>query len=231
MEKRKVIGITPSLNQKVWDNLPGTYCGAVMNSGGLPVLLPPTDSEEQARRILDFCDGILFSGGVDIDPVYYGEDILNNTVEINEKRDKSELLLAKLAIEANKPILGICRGIQVLNVAMGGSLYQDLPSQLNLIHRQQGHGVEDGHYVNVIQGSPLHNILGEVRIKTNTYHHQSIKSLGKGFELIAESEDGVIESIYMPSKKYVLGVQWHPELLAHMIGLHKAIFDDFILNC
>lgn len=230
MKDYKIIGITPSLRSKVWDDQPGTYCGSVMGSGGLPLLLPPTDNEEQARKLLSTCDGIIFSGGVDINPKHFGEEIWNETVEIDEKRDRSELLLAKLAIEADKPVLGICRGIQLLNVAMGGSLYQDLPSQLNLIHRQKEAGVTDGHYVNILPGNPLHDAIGESRIKVNTYHHQAIKSVGKGFEIIARADDGIIEAMYMPSRKFVLAVQWHPEILAHTLTQHKAIFDTLIIH-
>lgn len=231
MSRRKVIGVTPNLRLSTWDNGEGSYCHSIVNSGGLPVLLPPVEEDEHIEWLLESCDGFLFTGGIDIHPKYFGEEIWNNTVEINDKRDKVELKLIKRLIEENKPILAICRGIQVLNVALGGTLYQDLPTQLNLIHRQKEPGLEWGHGVNIVENTPFYNLFKKKRIKTNTSHHQSIKDLGEGLSLMATADDGVVEAVYMPNKKYVIGVQWHPESLSHISKDHKAIFDDFIKHC
>ncbi|NLN05797.1 MAG: gamma-glutamyl-gamma-aminobutyrate hydrolase family protein [Clostridiaceae bacterium] len=227
-----VIAVTSNRQPTVWDgHIEGSYCQSILQSEGLPLLVPPVEQDEHLDRLVELCDGFLFTGGIDIHPKYFGEDILNDTVEIDEIRDAFELKLIKKVIQANKPLLAICRGIQVLNVALEGTLYQDLPTQLGINHRDLSPLLEGGHDVSILKDTPLYRIVNEDTIKVNTRHHQAIKNLGNGLSVMAVSNDDVIEAVYMPEKKYVLGVQWHPEMLSHKYMNHKIIFDDFIRHC
>ncbi|HOA30580.1 MAG TPA: gamma-glutamyl-gamma-aminobutyrate hydrolase family protein [Clostridia bacterium] len=229
---KTVIGVTSNRQPTVWEgSIEGSYCHSIMQSGGLPLLIPPVENEEHFDWLMKCCDGFLFTGGIDIHPKYFGEDILNDTVEIDEIRDAFELKLIKRAIDEDKPLLAICRGVQVLNVALEGTLYQDLPTQLDINHRDLRPLLDGGHEVTILKDSPLYKIIKKNIIMVNTRHHQSIKDLGKGLSVMAVSNDDVIEAVYMPEKRYVVGVQWHPEMLAHKYKTHKVIFDDFIKHC
>lgn len=232
MSNKTVVAVTSSRHPVVWDGfVEGSYCQSIMLAGGLPVYVPATEKDEHIDWILESCDGFLFTGGVDIHPKYFGEEILNDTVEVDDIRDAFELKFIRKVIEANKPLLAICRGIQVLNVALGGTLYQDLPAQLKLNHKDLRPLLEGGHHVNIQKDTPLFEAINKDRIMVNTRHHQSIKDLGEGLIVTAISDDDIVEAVYMPEKRYVVGVQWHPEMLAFKYREHKAIFDDFIRHC
>ena len=179
-----------------------TYAAALTAAGALPVTALETDYEALVRR----ADGVLFAGGVDIDPKYYGEEKVNGTVEVCPARDEMELELFALAAARGLPVLGICRGIQLINVALGGSLWQDIPAQLPGALTHGGGAV---HEVRTEEDSVVRRVFGE-RIRTNSYHHQAVREPGRGLRVTARSSDGVVEAVEHESLP-ILGLQWHPE--------------------
>ncbi len=220
MNRKPIIGVTPSVNNDQTElRLPRTYMNAVEKCGGIPFLFNITDSTDNIIEILSICDGIVLSGGVDIDPVFFGEELLFDNVDICKIRDDFELKLAKIAIIQNKPIFGICRGIQVLNVALGGTLYQDIPSQIpesKVCHQSQDLYPKNGHYITVFNdtNNPFYKCFNEPRLYVNSYHHQAIKDIAPALKIGAISEeDNVIEAVYHTENSAILGVQWHPEKL------------------
>lgn len=231
MNRKSIIGVLPSVNDTLTEiRLPLTYMNAVKAHGGIPFLFPFLSDGDDIAALAEKCDGFLFSGGVDIEPSLFGESKLNDTVELCEWRDTLEFQLMNCALAQDKPIFAICRGIQVLNVVLGGTLYQDLPAQmpdLKILHRQTCPYPDDGHYVTVEKGSLLYELYGRKdRVFVNTYHHQAIKDLAPALIAAAHSDDGIIEAVYMSGKPYVFGVQWHPEKLFDE-GCSK-LFDFFI---
>ena len=201
-----------------------TYVGALKAAGAEPVLLYYGDTVSAADL-----DGIVFAGGEDVDPAYYGEKALPN-VEINADRDRSEMAQATSAFAQSMPILGICRGSQLLNVKLGGSLVQDIPSQVTkpLTH---GHGAM--HTVTVLAGTHLAEIVGTAVLPVNSYHHQAVKELASGLQVTARSEDGVIEAWEArpigPRPNFLAGVQFHPEKPDFPSqAVSKRLFADFI---
>jgi putative glutamine amidotransferase len=165
------------------------------------------------ERILSKLDGLLLSGGYDINPKFYGEEPLEGLEYVDADRDCTEMELTRFALEMNIPILGICRGIQILNVVGGGTLYQDLPSQKSscLKHRQEADMQVTTHRVSIDRSSLLYEILKKDEIWVNSSHHQAVKDVVPGYRVSAVAKDGIIESIEDTSRKFVLAVQWHPE--------------------
>ncbi len=194
-----------------------TYAQAIHQAGGEPVYIPIHEGGDVA--ILDRLDGLLMSGGNDVSPELYGE----KPVHIEERgsdrpRDDFELALVRRALELNRPILAICRGMQLLNVAYGGSLHQDIKSDLPGASEHDGKLiVEDfsylAHDINIDTGTKLHNIFGTSVVQTNTHHHEAVKDVGQGLVVSAHAPDGIIEALEDPSHKFVIGVQSHPESL------------------
>ena len=226
---KPIIAITASYKEESY-RLFSTYASAIQKAGGIPVILPFYTEENDAKRVLAACDGVLLSGGADIDPKYYGEEILNGTVEIGRVRDGVEFTVFKLAREAKKPIMAICRGLQVVNVALGGSLYQDLPTQYesDVKHAQDAPKTEPSHSVNVVKDTPLFSITRSERITGNSFHHQAIKQLGCGLIPMAYADDGIIEAVYTDDGGYLRAYQWHPERLYDIDEKTRLIFSDFI---
>lgn len=204
-------GIMPGLN-RVYVN--HDYIKAIEKAGGIPLMLPPIMNEENIESQCDLCDGFIFSGGVDINPIYYGEDPHIKLGTTNSELDRYQLILCKLAVKKNKPFLGICRGHQILNVALGGTLFQDLNSFscIAFNHVQKSKRYETSHKISLKENSILFEIFGK-ELLVNSYHHQSVAKLGKDLEIIATSNDNIVEAIQLKNKKFVLGVQWHPEML------------------
>ncbi|HEU4346125.1 MAG TPA: gamma-glutamyl-gamma-aminobutyrate hydrolase family protein [Candidatus Binatia bacterium] len=214
--------------------LPQRYCRAIENAGGIPLVLPAVVSGSSLRRILQRLDGLLISGGnFDIHPAYYGEKPIEAVGEVKPKRTESELELARLAVARDLPLLGICGGAQALNVAMGGSLYQDISSEIpNAVeHQLSAKKATGGHRVDVKAGTRLHQILRRRTVEVNTTHHQAVKRLGKGLIVNATAPDGLIEGIESPVHSFVLGLQWHPEVLAPKIPEQRRIFSFFVAIC
>jgi putative glutamine amidotransferase len=211
-------------------HLPNSYVHAVEKSGGVPIVIPVNTDKENIKRQIETMDGILISGGEDINPILYKEEPVRELGYVYSKIDEFDIESIKIALELNKPIFGICRGLQVLNVALGGSLYQDLKyiKGSHIKHSQQAKTYLGTHYINIKESSILKEILKDKTL-VNSYHHQSVKTLGRDLHAIAYSSDGVIEAIERTSENFVLGVQWHPELMVdnneEMLNLFKKFID------
>jgi putative glutamine amidotransferase len=232
---KPVIGITPSLMRDTQPHgiferylVSANYPNAVLAAGGIPVVLPPQDDHEGA--LLDRLDGLLLSGGADIDPAVYGDsEVHPTTYDISPLRDRFEFALLREALDRDLPILCICRGIQVLNVGLGGTLYQDIADQYGreLLHRQQEAGIEaaePGHSVTATDGGLLAEVYDTDTIATNSFHHQAVKTVAPDLVVEARSGDGLVEAVSLPGRSFVLGVQWHPEM---MFERHPAHLEPF----
>lgn len=230
--KKPMIGVTPlwdAERQSVW-MLPD-YLDGIKAAGGLPVVLPLEMSEEDANQVVETCDGFLFTGGQDVSPVLYGMKDATGTIVASPERDKTETLLLSKALQADKAVLGICRGLQFINVFLGGTLWQDLPSQhpSEIVHRQgKPYGVPS-HQVQL--SGNLKSLLGKDILEVNTLHHQAVKDLGKGLTAMAIAPDGIIEAAQMSGKRFVWAVQWHPEYLFRTDLDSLAIFSCFVEHC
>lgn len=231
---RPVIGITPLMDVKLdsyW-MLPD-YMKAVTAAGGLPVMLPFQYDAASLEQMAGFCDGFIFSGGEDIDPSYYHDERLPVCGMSIRDRDELETHLLRTALAAEKPVLCICRGLQLFNVVMGGTLWQDLPSQRpSEIRHSQGkpYGAAT-HTVDLVPGSPLHSLLGRDTIGVNTRHHQGIRELAPSLAVMGTAPDGLIESICLPGTRFAWGVQWHPEHMAPDDAASVRIFEAFVDAC
>jgi putative glutamine amidotransferase len=195
-----------------WYALRQNYCGAVADVGGLPLPLP--HEPELADAYLDAIDGLLITGGAfDVDPAMFGDQTKHATVKTKDRRTAFELAILKGALARDLPILGICGGEQLLNVALGGTLHQHVPDAYpnGLAHEQPNPRTEPGHSVNVMPGTLLHRIVGTAHMNVNSAHHQAVKDVGPGVVINARAPDGVIEGIEHPGKRFCLGVEWHPE--------------------
>lgn len=222
-------GIMPGLERAYVND---DYIRAVEKAGGIPIVLPVIGEYEKIKKQIELCDAIIISGGQDIHPMFYNEEPNQKLGLVYSKVDQYQISLAKLALENNKPILGICRGHQVLNVACGGSLYQDT-SEMDgniLKHSQQGKRYDYSHKIIIKEDSMLRNLLGEESL-VNSFHHQCIKDLGKGLKVSAVATDGVIEAIEMEGMNFVLGVQWHPEMMVTESEDMMVIFKELIRRC
>jgi len=213
--KKPIIGVTSliDLQKASYWMLPGYLKGLTL-AGALPVVLPLEVSLDDIKTIADTFDGFLFTGGQDVNPEIYRQEKSPLCGEISEARDKFEYLLLHEVIKRNKPILGICRGIQFINAYFGGTLYQDLDTQFNTEtdHHMTPPYDRAVHEVDIVKDSPLYELLKKDRIGVNSYHHQAVKELAKSLTAFAYSEDGLVEGVYMKDKKFVWAVQWHPEL-------------------
>ena len=230
---KPLIAVTPLFDQKQnHQYMNSEYFPAILDNGGIPVLLPIEASESTWDEYLDRVDGILFTGGQDVNPVLYKQTPMETTLYICPERDALEYGLCKKAIEKNKVILGICRGEQLINVACGGTLYQDLPTYhpSSIGHRQPPPTDKPSHDVKVVEGSPLHLLTNKTRIAVNSTHHQGIDKLGKGLVAMAFATDDLTEGVYMPDKKFVWAIQWHPERMYKKHSEAAAIFKEFIRN-
>ncbi|HDL85415.1 MAG TPA: gamma-glutamyl-gamma-aminobutyrate hydrolase family protein [Candidatus Acetothermia bacterium] len=224
---RPIIGIVVSLNKEREFYVGGkAYVDAIQSAGGVPLLLAAIDDESMVSEFFAQLDGVLLPGGPDVDPVHFGEEPMYNYTAIDPERDHVEILLAKLALQNNIPILGICRGIQMLNVAAGGDIYQDIAAQREgtLIHGQKAPRWYPTHAVDVQPGTKLFKILGESRLRVNSFHHQAVRNVAPGFRVSALSSDGVIEGIEHSSLRYAVGVQWHPERMWRKYLVFKRLF-------
>ncbi len=206
------------------------YCDAILSCGGAPVIIPVSQDIDSFRTILGRLDGLLLSGGPDINPKFYGEQPLPELGEVDEGLDRMEFQAARLAFRKDLPILGICRGIQTLNVSQGGTLYQDIPAQVqdSIGHSQKADKRVLTHSIQIEEKSLLHFIFRKKEVWVNGKHHQAVKDLAPGLTVSAWATDGVIEAVEHPLKRFVLGVQWHPEGTWKNDIYSKRLFKAFV---
>ena len=228
--KKPLIGLTPQVDEegRWWIN--PDYMNSVSRAGGIPVLLPVTEKKEELEEIARRFDGFLFTGGPDVDPAFYGQEKEAFCGGIDRERDAMEMKLFRLVFDLDKPILGICRGIQLMNVALGGTLYQDIPTQVpseiphRVLEKPQAREV---HEITAAPVCPFGDLPRKLMV--NSRHHQAIDRLAPGLAVRARAADGIIEAVYMPEKPQVRAVQWHPENFDN--ALSRIIFGEFLCAC
>jgi putative glutamine amidotransferase len=238
---RPVIGVTTQTLEEIPDQLPRCwimsqrYVRTLTESGAVPWIVPLIDDQETLRAIYDRLDGIFLPGGVDIDPKSYQEDPTNGCGRVDPDRDRTEITLVNWAMKDRKPILAVCRGAQLLSVAAGGTLYQDLGSEYpgaikhDYFPKAGVHARQDlVHPVEVVADTRLSRVLGTKTIRVNSMHHQGIKRLAPNLIANAYAPDGLIEGVESVNDDFVLGVQWHPEDLADSEPMMRRLFDAFI---
>ena len=230
---KPIIGVFAEIDNEFNTRVQNPYIHAIERSAGIPILFPYVRDGETIERIVDICDGFFFTGGADIDPKRYGEEATESIGDIQEYRDEFEFRVFQKAIKTSKPILAICRGAQLVNVALGGTLYQDISTEVHtkISHRQREPKFSSSHDVRIIIDTPLYEMMGTEQIKANSFHHQAIKALGKGLEIMAVAEDGIIEAVYSSERQYLRAYQWHPERLFETNTQNRIIFEDFIHAC
>ncbi|MEW5785441.1 MAG: gamma-glutamyl-gamma-aminobutyrate hydrolase family protein [Bacillota bacterium] len=222
-----LIGISVSCDyeqQRYW--LPRAYCRRVAAAGGVPLLLPAA-AEDKAAAVVARLDGLILSGGGDISPLFYGAEPQPGLGEVDPWRDAWEIRLAQEALRRDLPLLGICRGLQVLNVALGGGIIQDLCGQAGLIqHDQKAPRCSPTHTVRVLAATRLAALAGEGVLAVNSFHHQAAATIADGLRVSALAPDGVTEALESPAHRLALAVQWHPECLEHPASY--ALFDALL---
>ena len=243
MRRRPIIGI-PTQTLHAIDGIPEAlpeswvmnqrYSRAVAEAGGLPVMIPLLDDEVTLRELYDRMDGLLLPGGVDLDPGTYGELPLPTCGRLDPARDQVELQFARWAIAEAKPLFGLCRGLQIMNVALGGTLYQDIAAQRSDAIKHDyfptaGFSRDHlAHPVAVASGSRLDELVGPAPLAVNSMHHQAVKDLAPGLVPSGVAPDGVIEALEFPGERFLLGVQWHPEALTDLDHRMHRLLAGFV---
>jgi putative glutamine amidotransferase len=215
------------------------YGAVLAAAGALPAYLPYPAAEATLEGYLDTMDGIVATGGEDVHPDEYGEAAIPELGAVDRARDRFELALLRRAVERDRPVLAICRGVQALNVALGGTLHQDVRAQVPGALRHEptplwtdgGEPTPCGHDVRVSEGSLLADTVRRRRLAVNSYHHQAVCRPGRGVRVAARAPDGLAEAIEVPARRFVLGVQWHPELLLGQDAGTEALLDRFVGAC
>jgi len=214
----------------------GNYTAALAAADAIPVVIPPNLPEGALVGLFERLDGLCLAGGADVDPTHYGEPPHPALKKVDPPRDHLELILARWALAADLPILGICRGIQLLNVAAGGALYQDIAAQLpaagkHAFKLSESPWERPTHGVRLAEGSALARIVGQRDLLTNSFHHQAVSRLAAGFVATGWAADGVVEAIEDPTRRFVVGVQWHPEAMVASNPLARRLFAAFVEAC
>ena len=236
---RPVIGITcqnENLVNRSINKINYTYINAVLKAGGLPIIIPVIKDEKHLVDIgeyLNIVDGLIFTGGEDVSSIYFNEEPVKEVDFICHDRDLTEMELFNKAYERGLPIFGICRGIQLLNIALGGDIYQDIYTQAsNVIGHTCGDNVQEGyHTINILEDSLLYEIFHKGKLVVNSQHHQAVRKLGKDLRITATTADGIIEAVESTNDKFVLGVQFHPEAMAVKYDEFLNPFYYFIDKC
>ncbi|MGO4528134.1 gamma-glutamyl-gamma-aminobutyrate hydrolase family protein [Paenibacillus sp. 2TAF8] len=233
---KPMIGVLPlyDTDKKSYWMLPD-YMKAIEDSGGIPVMLPLTTDEDMITTLANAFDGFLFTGGHDVNPELYNERLQSVCGELCIERDRMEAVLFQKVIAHGKPAFGICRGLQLFNAILGGTLYQDIPTDMGaerkVIHQQKPPYTNLVHSVHIEKDNLLHDILQTDQIQVNSYHHQGIKTLSDQLVAVAIAEDGLVESVVMPGYSFVLAVQWHPEYSYAVDGYSQKLFAAFVSAC
>lgn len=232
-QKLPIIGILANIEKIEKEPFAGTeravlhysYIDAIAAAGGVPLLLPIVEDEASIQRQISSVDGLLLSGGYDVQPLLYGEEPHPALGFVYPKRDHYEIKALQAAYALQKPILGICRGLQLINVAFGGTLYQDVSQYTAaspLQHSQNTHGHYPSHTATVMQNTKLHAIVEKKTLLVNSFHHQAVKEVAPTFCINATAPDGIIEGIEKTQYPFFIAVQWHPERMAnHHLDMHK----------
>ena len=225
----RIIGITCGWREEEARHmLHDEFVRAVCGVGGIPFLVPTVDPE-LARKYYERVDALIFSGGADPDPIYYGEEPNSGIGEITPKRDSFEMTLAEIVIKGDKPVLAICRGLQIINIAAGGTLYQDLKGITTQQHRQQAPRWYPTHNVRIAKNSRLYGLLEKDTLRVNSFHHQGVHKIGNGLQVAAMSDDGLIEAVECKdTKRYLYGLQWHPECFWEKDESAYLIFESLL---
>ena len=234
--KKPWIGITSSqLPQQKETGTSSAYIHALQDSGALPLLLPLSLTANDCEQLAESLDGFLFTGGPDVHPFLFGEETLNGCGNQSALRDESELLLFSRVYRQKKPVLAICRGIQLINIALGGDIYQDIDTQverpLSIAHRQPFDPSVPSHHVTLSKGSRLSALLGSETIEVNSSHHQAIRRPADGLQICGQAPDGIIEAVEQSDYPFLFGVQWHPELLYSTRDHARKLFSAFLSVC
>ena len=242
--KRPVIGISTSIIIDGGGMFPGynrsyvnrDYVRSVLAASGVPLMLPMTDDREAIDQMLSLCDGLILSGGHDVCPMNYNSEPHRGLGEISPERDEFDIYLYSRAKELDLPLLGICRGFQINAASEGGSIYQDLGEfPGNALKHSQGHTPSmPSHHITIEKGSKLEKIVGKDRITVNSFHHQIVADAGEAMNVVAKADDGAIEAIEHKTARFVLGVQWHPEMMhasnPYALALFKALVNEAAKN-
>ena len=218
-----VIGISCGRTSSGAASLSANYTEAVARSGGIPVIFPTVADSALAAALLKHVDAVIFSGGPDLDPSYYGETVWNETVEVDTLRDVSDLMLMRAALASRKPVMCICRGEQLMNVVLGGSLYQDLPTQVDTLVK---HGGGTRHRISVEKGSVLYELFGQDSLTVNSFHHQAVKKVAPGIRVTAHADNGIVEAYEYGD--HLIAFQFHPEGMARTDDAWLAPFKYFV---
>ncbi|WP_196001263.1 gamma-glutamyl-gamma-aminobutyrate hydrolase family protein [Clostridium sp. 1001271B_151109_B4] len=223
----------PSFAGNYFDYNNNNYSKCIAKANGIPIYLPIIENKDVLEEQLSLCNGILLPGGADINPLLYNTSPQLHLGKCNDLIDWYQISITQKALSLNMPILGICRGIQVLNVAAGGTLYQDISHNIPnaILHNQNSHLSNICHPISIKKNSLIRNILGEDKYIVNSAHHQAVKELGNNLIATSTSPDGIIESIEMEGKNFVVGVQWHPEMLSLKDTIMLKLFESFISSC
>jgi len=223
-----VIGITTyGRNPENRFTLPAGYVEAVRAAGAIPLLIPP--GEPRLEECLDLLDGLVLAGGGDVDPALYGGSPHPTIANVDPERDRVEIELVRDAVASSLPTLGICRGLQLLNVAQGGTLIEHLPDVVgeSVIHRTPEREPVP-HAVRVQEGSRLAGILGKTEYAPMSLHHQAVRAVGNALEVVARAPDGTVEAVEMPAHPFLMAVQWHPEMTAAQEPADRRLFEAFV---
>lgn len=239
MSRKPIIGISGNFIIDKGGMFPGykrsyvndDYVKSVAMAGGLPYIIPIVSDEDLAKEQISNVDALILSGGQDVNPLIYGEEPKQKLGVILPERDKFDLWLLREACKRNKSVLGICRGIQLINAVFGGTLNQDLSYDKNcyIKHFQETSPSTAGHTVEILEGSRLSRILGP-KIITNSFHHQTLNKIAGGFRVTARAEDGTVEAIEKEGEEFVVGIQWHPEMMSSNSHVMLNIFKELIKN-
>lgn len=239
---KPIIGLPTSYARDCWTNKYYTReydIDAIKKNGGIPILLPYTEDEEMIDSYFEIIDGLYLAGGDDVSPLTYGEAPVKNLGVTIKRRDDFEIALFQRARKSKMPVLGICRGFHMINICMGGSIYQDIFSQVEGVYQHVPQGFPDNcdpsepvHEIDIFEDSNLADLIGQGKKMVNSIHHQAIKDLGKDLIVSAKSSDGIVEGIeYTGEDQYILGVQWHPEIMNNRFEEFDKIFQSFIRKC
>ncbi len=232
-QKKPVILLTPYFNtERDEPYMRPAFLKAVRHAGGIPVILPLDLTESDLAQLLEGADAVLFTGGPDVHPFFFGEETQAHCGNVCLRRDELELALLRLAMEAKKPILGVCRGVQILNIGLGGDIYQDIPSQFKeefpIAHTQPFAYDIPSHTVSVTPGTLLARIAQNSVIKVNSMHHQAVRRVAPGLTASGHAPGGLVECVEKPDYPFFIGVQWHPEYLWEQDKAAERLFGMFV---